>query len=204
MVDGYKIRYLRATAGASAQKITLGAILAVSSGSHRVAILRTTYGLYPSQDSTLGPIGRFFNGSNESRVGLKAGLTQDIWTVINPNVAPLQGLINQGDSVLNKALANALTLAPAARARALSQLYTLRDIAIRGITQRFVSHPWAATFLLIVSPLVTWLWLGAILAALGGLIALWPMPPARRRRAPAAAYSGSAAGAAAVRARELV
>jgi hypothetical protein len=31
-----------------------------------------------------------------------------------------------------------------------------------------------------------WLWLGAIIAALGGLIALWPMPPAAsRRRRPA-------------------
>ena len=34
--------------------------------------------------------------------------------------------------------------------------------------------------MLIVSPLVTWLWLGGILAAIGGLIALWPMPRARR------------------------
>jgi cytochrome c-type biogenesis protein CcmF len=208
MVDGYKIRYVRATASASAQKISLGAILAVTSGSQRVATLHTTYGLYPSQDPTLGPIGRFFNGSDESRVGLKAGLTQDIWTVISPNVTPLQPLITKGDAVLNKALADALKEPPAAQARALSQLYQLRDIAIRGLTQRFVSHPWAATFLLIVSPLVTWLWLGAILAALGGLIALWPLPPARRppprRRAAAPAYSGSAADAPAIRARELV
>ena len=83
-------------------------------GSQHVATLHTSYGLYPSQDPTQGPIGRFFNGSTESRVGLKAGLTQDIWTVINPNITPLQGLINQGDAVLQKALTDALAQPPAA------------------------------------------------------------------------------------------
>jgi cytochrome c-type biogenesis protein CcmF len=205
MVDGYGIKYVRPTASASAQKITLGAILAVTSGSHRVATLHTTYGLYPSQDPTQGPIGRFFNGSTESRVGLKAGLTQDIWTVINPNITPLQGLITRGDAVLGKALADAQNQPPAAQGRALSQLFQLRDLAIRGLTQRFISHPWAATFLFIVSPLVTWLWLGAILAAIGGLIALWPLPPPRRRRRAAVqAYPDSALDTPAVRARELV
>ena len=70
-----------------------------------------------------------------------------------------------------------------------------------------MTHPWAATFLLIVSPLVTWLWLGAIMAAIGGLIALWPLPPPRRRR-PAVACSRrrrrSQPPEPEVRARELV
>jgi cytochrome c-type biogenesis protein CcmF len=181
--DGYVFRYVRATASASAQKISLGAILAVSKGGHHVTTVQTTYGLYPAEDPTQ-PIGRFFNGSDESRVGLDAGLTRDIWTVINPNVAPLQGLINKGDAVLTPALAQAERLPPAQQAKALNYLYGLRDIAIRELTQRFVSHPWSAQFLLIVSPLVTWLWLGAILAALGGLIALWPMPVRNRPRRP--------------------
>jgi cytochrome c-type biogenesis protein CcmF len=206
LVDGYRIRYVRATASATAEKISFGAILDVTSGSTQVSTLHTTYGLYPSQDPTQGPIGRFFNGSAESRVGLKAGLTQDIWTVINPNITPLQGLINRGDAVLSRALSDALKEPPAAQAQALSQLYQLRDIAIRGLTQRFVTHPWAATFLMIVSPLVTWLWLGAIMAALGGLIALWPLPPPQptRRRFGSPDPGGSAADAPEIRARELV
>jgi cytochrome c-type biogenesis protein CcmF len=166
-INGYNVRYVRATASATPQKISLGAVLAVTSHGRPVTTLNTSYGLYPSQDPTLGPIGRFFNGSNESRVGLNAGLFHDFWAVINPNVTPLQGLITQGDALLGKALA---------------ALFQLRDAAIRGLTQRFVEHPWSAQFLLIVSPLVTWLWLGAIVAALGGLIALWPLPPTRRRR----------------------
>jgi hypothetical protein len=67
----------------------------------------------------------------------------------------------------------------------LAPLWQIRDNVIRGLTSRFVTHPWAVNFLMIVSPLVTWIWLGAIIIALGGLIALWPVPAfARRRPAP--------------------
>jgi len=206
-IDGYRITYERATASASAQKISLGAVLAVTRGGRPVTTLQTSYGLYPSLDSTQ-PIGRFFNGSNESRVGLDAGLTHDIWTVISPNVGPLEGLINQGDALLSRALARADALPAAQQPRALGTLYDLRDLVIRELTQRFVSHPWAATFLLIVSPLVTWLWLGAILAVLGGLIALFP-PPGRVRRRPRRPPPVSPAAPSSpdrdpVRARELV
>ncbi|HEY5188956.1 MAG TPA: cytochrome c-type biogenesis CcmF C-terminal domain-containing protein [Solirubrobacteraceae bacterium] len=182
--DGYRFTYVRPTASATAEKISLGAEIAVTSGSQRVTTLHTSYGLYASQDPTQ-PIGRFFNGaSTESRVGLKSGPFQDIWTVINPNITPLDGLVSRGDAVLGKALNDALREPPALRTRALSFFYQARDIAIRGIAQRFVTHPWKATFLIIVSPLVTWLWMGAIIAALGGLIALWPLPPPRRRLPP--------------------
>jgi cytochrome c-type biogenesis protein CcmF len=183
-IDGYTIRYVQPTASASSMRISLGAVLAVSSGGHRVTTLHTQYELYPSQDPTLGPIGRFFNGSDESRIGLDAGLTHDIWTVVNATqwIGTIQGLINQGDRLVSAALASAENAPAASRAAALNNLFVLRDAAIRGLVQRFVTHPAPVTFLLIVSPLVTWLWLGAIIAIIGGLIALWPMPPAPRGR----------------------
>jgi cytochrome c-type biogenesis protein CcmF len=180
-LDGYDFRYVRPTATATPQKISLGALIDVSRGGRHVQTLHTEYGLYPSLDP-MHAIGRFFNGSSESRVGLDAGLTHDIWTVINPNVAPLQGLINRGDVLLGRALLQAQRLPAAQRNRQLANLFGLRDLAIRGLTSRYVHHPWSASFLLIVSPLVTWLWLGAIVAVLGGLIALWPMPGGSRRR----------------------
>ncbi len=204
MIHGYKVRYVRATAAATSEKLSFGAVLAVTRGGHRVTTLHTSYGLYPSQDPTQGPIGRFFDGSTESQVGLRAGITQDIWAVINPNITPLNGLITQGDARLQKALNAALKEPPAARAKSLNVLFQLRDLAIRELTQRFVTHPWAATFLLIVSPLVTWLWLGAIMAALGGLIALWPLPLRRRRRRAVPPRSTEPVEAPEVRAPELV
>ena len=204
--DGYRFAYVRPTASATSEKISFGAVIAVTRGAARVATLHTSYGLYPLQDPTR-PVGRFFLGSDETRVGLKSGFTQDIWTAIHPNITPLNGLIAKGDAVLGKAMSDAMREPSAAQSRSLALLYQARDIAIRGIAQRFVTHPWKATFMIIVSPLVTWLWLGAIIAALGGLIALWPLPPPRRRRMPPSGPSAADSAetlAPPVRTRELV
>ncbi len=38
-----------------------------------------------------------------------------------------------------------------------------RQRAVAGLTTRFVTHPWPVDFLFIVSPLVTWIWLGALI-----------------------------------------
>ena len=161
-------------------------MLAVSKGGKHVTTLRTTRGFYPSQDPTLGQVGRFFNGNADSNVGLRAGLTKDIWTVVNPNLAPLQPLINQADrlfaSALPKVMSRAARLPRAQGMRAVSQLWALRDQAVGVIAARYVRHPWPVNFLLIVDPLVTWIWLGAIIIAGGGLIALWPVPALVRRR----------------------
>ncbi|MDQ6806519.1 MAG: cytochrome c biogenesis protein CcsA [Actinomycetota bacterium] len=189
-IDGYSIRYVRPTATPSAQKISLGAVLDVSKNGHHVTTLHTSYGLYPSQDPSLGVVGRFFNsGSNESRIGLSAGLTHDIWTVVDPPLTPLQGLIKEGDRKF-ASLMTAVSRLPASQQQAeLGTVFTLRDRLVAELTQRFITHPWPATFLLIVSPLVTWLWFGGIIVAFGGLIALWPIPVLARRRVRSAAYA---------------
>ena len=207
--DGYTFRYVRPTAAASAQKITFGAILAVTSHGKPVTTVHTTVGLYPSQDPTQ-PVGRFFLGSTESRVGLDAGLLKDIWTVIQPNTQPLQSLINRGNRVLAPAIAAAGRLPRFKQAAYLNFIFAERDQLVRALTQRFVTHPWPQQFKLIVSPLVSWLWLGAIIAAVGGLIALWPMRPPKRRRPGRMAPSATGgrvvapAPAATVREHELV
>jgi cytochrome c-type biogenesis protein CcmF len=48
------------------------------------------------------------------------------------------------------------------------------------LTRSYTKSPPPATFRLIVSPLVSWIWIGALIVFCGGLIALWPAP----RRAP--------------------
>ena len=64
----------------------------------------------------------------------------------------------------------------------MNTLWTERDLAVAEIARRFVTHPWPIEFLLIVDPLVTWIWLGALIIGGGGLIALWPVPRLARRR----------------------
>jgi len=192
-VDGYRIAYVRPLAAASSQKLSFGAVLRVTKGGKYVTTLRTTRGFYPSQDPTMGPIGRFFNGEADSDVGLQAGLTRDIWTVVNPDLSPLNGRIGQGNRVFTAAImqaqANASRIAPAQAQAAMAQLWQFRDEAIVGIAARYATHPWPVNFLFIVDPLVSWIWIGALIVALGGLIALWPLPALARRRAavPAAA-----------------
>ncbi|HEX5192203.1 MAG TPA: cytochrome c-type biogenesis CcmF C-terminal domain-containing protein [Solirubrobacteraceae bacterium] len=179
-VDGMTFKYVRPTAGASAQKITFGAVIAVFDGSRHVTTVHTTYGVYPSQSSP-EPIGRFFNGSDESRVGLDSQLLRDIWVVIQPNTSPLASEIAQGNAKFAKAIAAAQRLPAARRAQYLSMIYALRDRLIVELDHRFVAHPWTSQFLIEVSPLVMWLWIGGIIGACGGLIALWPARRPSRR-----------------------
>jgi cytochrome c-type biogenesis protein CcmF len=183
--DGYTFKYVRATASATPEKISFGAVLAVTKNGAAVTTLRTSYGLYPSLDP-MHAIGRFFNGSSESQVGLHSGALRDLWVVISPNVSPLNAEINKGDLLLGRALLQAQSLPPAQRAQQLNTLYNLRDLLIRELAQRFVSHPWSSQFLIEVSPLVMWLWIGALIAAFGGLTALWPVPRRARMRLHAA------------------
>jgi cytochrome c-type biogenesis protein CcmF len=200
-VDGYTIRYVRPTESVSSQKISFGAVLDVTKGGKQVTTVTTTRGFYPSTNPTDGLVGRFFDTSNsDSEVGLDAGLRRDIWTVINADPTPLAPLINQANrlfaSYAPQVMTKAAKLPPAQAQEALNTLWGERDLAVSEIARRFVSHPWPTEFLFIVDPLVTWLWLGALIIAGGGLIALWPVPSLARRRAaaPHAARSTSSPG----------
>jgi cytochrome c-type biogenesis protein CcmF len=192
MVDGYKVSYVRPTAHASAAKISFGAVLDVSKGGRHVTRVTTVRNFYPAPlDPTVGPISEAFNGQADSQVGLRAGLTRDIWTVINPNLQPLQALINRGDRTFTQFMTR-LTPAQARQPRIVNFIRGERAAAIAGLTSRFVTRPWPVEFRLIVSPLITWIWLGAMIIAIGGLIALWPVPAVarRRRREPALSAVG--------------
>jgi cytochrome c-type biogenesis protein CcmF len=117
----------------------------------------------------------------EARVGLDAGLTRDIWAVVSPDLTPLNGLINHGDTLFNRELNKISTLPAREQATQLTTTYEFRDQLVSELTDRWVSHPWPTQFLIEVSPLVSWLWLGGIVAGIGGLIAIWPVPRRPRR-----------------------
>jgi cytochrome c-type biogenesis protein CcmF len=186
-VDGYTFRYAKPIESVSSQKITFGAVLDVTKGGKQVTTVTTTRGFYPSQDPTQGIVGRFFGGEADSNVGLKAGLRRDIWTVIDADPSRLQPLINQANTLFasyaTAAMKQAAKLPASQQQAALAPLWTERDIAVSALARRFVTHPWPSEFLLIVDPLVSWIWLGALIIGGGGLIALWPVPSLARRRA---------------------
>jgi cytochrome c-type biogenesis protein CcmF len=163
-VAGYRLRYVRPTASVSPQKVALGAILDVSRHGHHVTTLAPAMGYYPIIDAGLGPIASYFDGNAESAVGLKAGVRRDIWTSVDPDLDSFQSAISGIDQRFP-------------RAGGATQLVLLSVVAAR-----YVKAPPPATFRFIVSPLVEWIWLGGLIAGLGGLLALSPGGVARRGR----------------------
>ena len=62
------------------------------------------------------------------------------------------------------------------------QISTLQGAAITRIADRYMQNPPPTNFRVNVNPLVTWIWIGWLIALCGALIALWPTAEARRRR----------------------
>ena len=98
MVDGYAIRYVRPLAQVTAAKVSFGAVLDVTKGGHQVTTLTTTRGFYPAPTDPARVRSRTPRRRGGQPVGLRAGLTRDIWTVINPDLTPLQPLISRATS----------------------------------------------------------------------------------------------------------
>jgi cytochrome c-type biogenesis protein CcmF len=164
-IDGYDIRYVRATSALSNEKVTLGATLDVRKKGHRVATLAPTRGYYASLDPGMGPVGRYFEGEATSEVGLRAGLRRDIWTAVQPDVGAMRSMVDGLDKRF-----------PLATGRS-------EGLLLAALAARYEVAPPPASFRLIVSPLVEWIWLGGAIAGFGGLIALWPAGAVVRRRA---------------------
>jgi len=187
-VGDYTFEYVRPTShistkGGKLEKISFGSVVEVRRDGQLVTTLRPERGYYPSRDTSLGPIGRFFDGEATSEVGLKAGLRQDVWAATTPDKAVLAPAIAEG----NKVFADAGDKLPEpVEAQLLGQ-------ALRGLAATYVSKSPTATFRLITSPLVTWIWLGALIVFFGGLIAMWPGERDAMRRRVRAAYAARVA-----------
>jgi len=139
--------------------MTLGAVLDVSKGGRHVATLRPARNYYPG-DPSQGTVGQYIMGDATSEVGLKAGATRDFWVAVQPDAGWLMKVVAKGND-----------LPPSAG-----------GLALAAIAQRYAERPPPADFRLIASPLVTWIWLGGMIVAAGGLVALWPAPDLARRR----------------------
>jgi cytochrome c-type biogenesis protein CcmF len=168
-VGGYRYTYVRPTASVvndpkrTGSLLDLGAEVLVTRGGHQAVTLYPSRGDYPAPDTSQGPVGSLIGGEATSHVGLKAGLRRDVWSAIEPDIASLQPLIDRGNKVV-----------PATRP-------DLAFVVLAAIADHYRAAPPPAQFRLIVSPLVTWIWLGGLLVFGGGLIAMWPAPGRRVR-----------------------
>jgi cytochrome c-type biogenesis protein CcmF len=173
-VGDYTVRFERSSAdvdvrGGRLEDIRFGATLRVTRDGEQPFTVLTERRYYPSSDPSLGPVGRYFEGEATSEIGLRAGLTRDFWAAFQPDQESIRAVADG----LDRRLADA---PPEQQMR-----------AAFGLAAVIRDRPPAATFRLIASPLVSWIWLGALVVFAGGLLAAWPAPDAARRKATARA-----------------
>jgi cytochrome c-type biogenesis protein CcmF len=178
-VEGYELTYVRptgdldVTSKGSLEKIDLGAVLRVRRGDGEPVTLRPERSFFPANDRNLGAVSRYFEGEATSEVGLDTGLRRDLWTVVSPDVRNLMAIAREGDEVFERAR----SLPVGERQAALGE-------ALRRMAGLYGREQAPARFRVLVSPMVTWIWLGALVVFAGGLVALWPAPAGARRVAP--------------------
>ena len=129
-------------------------------------------------------------------MGLRAGIGHDLWIAEQPNVAAVQRGARLADKgftacvrgapgtppqckVLGQ-LMQAAAANPSLRPQALAQITKLQGLAAERVANTFLRSDAPSTFKVIVNPLVTWMWIGGIIALAGALIALWPTRGRRR------------------------
>jgi cytochrome c-type biogenesis protein CcmF len=172
------IAELHAASNGRLERISLGAQLAVSKNGGKPKPLRTSKDYFPSQDSSLGPVSRFFDGETTTEVGLDASLHDDIWAAIAPDIAKLRPRIAEGDKLFDKA---ADDLTPQQGSEFLA-------LALKGLADSYAKSPPVSRFRFEVNPLVSWIWIGGLIVLLGGFIAGWP-PPRGMQRSVSARYA---------------
>jgi cytochrome c-type biogenesis protein CcmF len=180
-VGGYDYRYAKPTGVVETregrlERITLGARLEVSKDGKLVQTLNPSRGYYPSS-APFAPVSGMFAGESTSEVRMLAGLRRDVWTAVQPELTSIRPRMRLYDRALRRAAASG-KLSSDAEALAFGKL-------LQDVVDRYAAGRPYATFRLIVSPLVAWIWIGGIIVFCGGLVAIWPAPDAARRRATA-------------------
>ena len=166
----YTITYQRATAklggdtAGTGAPITFGAVLRARDENGKTFTLRPSRNFYPTQDTSKGAIGRFFEGEATSEVDVRWGLQRDLWAAVRPDISALDGPIREANAKFARSSGD------------------VQALVIAAIAERYRRDPPPATFRAIVSPLVSWIWIGGAIILLGALIAAWPSPEARLRR----------------------
>lgn len=196
VVDGRTVTYLRPTVAVDSEKFTFGADVRVSADGKRTALLHPSRRFFRPTGVESGTISSYFDGEATSEVGLNAGLGQDFWIAVQPDVLAVQRRVRAADRGFAacvrgapgtppqcKAVAAMMSAAaanPRLRPAALAQISRLQAATADRIARSYAADAARATFKVIVDPLVTWIWIGGLIALSGAVIALWPTRGRRR------------------------
>jgi cytochrome c-type biogenesis protein CcmF len=195
-IDGRTMTYVKPTVAVDSEKFTFGSVLRVEEGGKVIGYLRPSRRFFRPTGQEAGTISSFFAGEATSEVGLRAGLGADLWTAVQPNITAIQRRVRAADKGFEEcvkgapgtpaqcktlgALMRAAAANPALRAQALEQVSKLQGLAAENVAKTYLTDTAPATFKVIVNPLVTWMWIGGLIALAGALIAIWPTRGRRR------------------------
>jgi cytochrome c-type biogenesis protein CcmF len=195
-VDGRRFTYVKPTVSVTKEYLQFGSVLRVMEGDKLVATLRPSRRYFRPTGQPVGTIGSYFEGEQTSEVGLQAGIGEDLWAAPQPDISAIQRRVRAADRGFRAcvsggpgtppqcdavaAMMRAAAANPSLRATALAQISKLQSLAANRIAQSYLGDGSATIFKVIVNPLVTWMWIGGLIALLGALTALWPTRGRRR------------------------
>ena len=198
VVDGYKITYVKPAVGVDSEKFTFAQLVRVEKDGELVAMLRPSRRFFRPTGGQVGSgsLAAFFEGESTSEVGLDAGAGEDFWIASRPEINGVMDSADAADKAFAacvrgdpgtppqcKALGALMLQArenPNLEPLALAQIAKLQGLSAENIARSYAKETLPVTFKVIVDPLVTWIWVGGLIALAGALLALWPSRGRRR------------------------
>ncbi|HEY1854515.1 MAG TPA: cytochrome c-type biogenesis CcmF C-terminal domain-containing protein [Solirubrobacterales bacterium] len=190
VIDGRKVTYVRPTSKVTGLAFTVGAVMRVQEGGSAFTLRPERHFYRPTGRGGIGGISSYFDGEADSDIGLKAGLGHDTWIANQPNIVGIQrkakvaeqgfkACIEAGPGTPQSckdvsALMRAAAANPALEAKALGQIEKLQELTAKQIARSYLTEAAPTQFKVIINPLVTWMWIGGLIALAGALIAIWP------------------------------
>jgi cytochrome c-type biogenesis protein CcmF len=184
-VGAYTMRYIRPTARVvndpshTGATLSLGAVLRVTRDGHYVTTLSPAADYYPTGSIFAGQVvADLISGDAVQQVALKSSLRRDLWAAIKPlaTTLPSTGVEIPEEALVARADASILPSTP--QVDQLAYAY----VELSAIAAAYKRSAPPASFTLIASPLVMWIWIGGLIVLLGGLTSIWPPPAALRGR----------------------
>jgi cytochrome c-type biogenesis protein CcmF len=198
VIDGREITYVKPIYAVDSEKYTFGAKLRVAEDGKFVDFLEPSQRFFrpTGQESETGLISGYFAGEATSEVGLRPGAGSDLWIAVRPNITAVQARVRRADRGFARCvrgaagtppqcevlgtMMKAAAADPRLRPRAFALISKLQANTAAKVGATYLTDTAPATFKVIVNPLVTWMWIGGLIALAGALLALWPARGRRR------------------------
>jgi cytochrome c-type biogenesis protein CcmF len=184
-VGAYTMKYEKATSSViddpshTGATLTLGAVLRISRAGHYVTTLKTAADYYPTTPILPGQVvADLISGDAVQQIGLDSTWRRDLWAAVKPlgTTLPASGAEIPEEQLVAAADRSILPNDPG------TEQLSIAYFELGKIAAAYVRNPPPASFTLISSPLVMWIWIGGLIVLIGGLTAIWPPPAALRSR----------------------